>query len=674
MMELLPQRLMRSGVAGVVLCAVAGMALLPLPGSCAEKDSRFGMSGWRSFADLDKVGSSWFLTWGRSLSPAMANPDYPYVRMYWRTKANEFTDEEIQQWGRTVREQLGPGVPIWWTASNEPNDRQQANQTPEEFAAGYYQYHRNLRLGDPDCQILGPSILNWDFQSDSVWKKGREWYAEFRQAWASNPVWSAYSMSIQGNPYPPMDGFNLHTYDLRGIQGTPWEGPADWKYLRDQTLACYADLQTWPETKNLKIWNTEYGSLRVATITDTADTLGAFSLWLREQPFMERWFFFILRTGDGTWQQTVLMDDEGNVNSLGRAHHALSTMGSAEVANIPRDYTYLAGSNYIRPGTRYTNRISEYMSLGLHYVLMGNVAYEAGTMRGRTYTMPQRVKRVTFNYQMTCDPANFALEVDVPGQPKIWTSGDASGHQWADIDLSGHDTNTISLGLYSNQDNTYTGPTGDARVQVTNITFWYDDTVATTIAGARETPDYRRVRLADVVVSAVFADSFAVQNEDRSAGIIVQGSGVEVGERCTISGDLFTQNGYRLLRNPKIESRAPGAAPEPLVMNTRTSGGGASGLQAAVVDDGRSGAVASGLSTVGMLIRMAGRVGFVHPLGQFYYLDDGANIFDGSGLTGVRVSLEGQAPPTTGEMVDITGVCYTTLINGRPARLLRLHE
>lgn len=437
-------------------------------------DPRFAMSGWKSFEKMEEVGATWFLNWGRSLNKNLVNNDHPYLRMYWRTKAGEFTDEQIQDWAKQAREMHGPDAEIYWTASNEPNEKIQANQTPAEFAAGYYQYHKNLKIGDPKCKVLGPGILNWTFKSYSVWQEGGKWYRELRELWAKDPVYSAYSMSVQGNPYPPMDAFNMHTYDLLGLQGTPPQGPPTWQYLRDEALACYNDLQTWPETKDLKIWNTEYSLLRGRHITDGADTLGGIALWFKEQPWMEKWFFFIIAITDDAWNQTILLDKEGNINSLGKAHHALSTMGDAEVYNMPFNAPYSIGSRYTRAGCEYTERIDERYFIGINFIMQKDESYKAGDMRGRTYTMHRPIKRVTFNYRMTCDPALYQLELDIPGTAALWKSGDQTLDQWADIDLSQHNTKQISFGLYCIEDNQYTGETGSAGVQINNITFWFD--------------------------------------------------------------------------------------------------------------------------------------------------------------------------------------------------------
>lgn len=644
------------------------------PGNATVGDPRFAMSGGCSplWGKYDEIGSTWFLNWGMSLSTSYVNSNYPYVRMYWRTTANEYTDAQIQSWASTARLLYGPGVPIWWTASNEPNDRGQANQTPTAFAAGYYQYYRNLKIGDPDCKVLGPGMLNWTFLSDSVWQKGKDWYEAFRQVWASNPTYSAYSMAIQGNPYPPMDAFNMHTYDLRGIQGTPWAGPADWKYLRDETLACYSSLQTYPETMNLKIWNTEYGALRVGTLTDSADTLGGIGLWFRQQAFMERWFFFIAYTGDSSWQQTVLFDNSGHITSLGKTHYTLSTMGNAEVYNLPFNAAYNSGTTYTRPGGTYTTNLTESYDYGLTLYPNQGAQLTAGQMRGRTYSTPRRVRRVTFNYYMSCDPSCYQIEMDIPGHTGVWTSASSTSNQWADIDLSAYNVTDVSLGLYCKVNNVYSGTTGVSKAQISNITLWYDNTVNTSPAQAKSLPDHRHVNLNNVVVSGVLPNGFAVQCEDRSSGIIVKGTAdIIAGDRCTVEGDTALVDGVRTLINPVVSNKDSGSAPKPVLMNTLALGGGAAGLQDGVVDSAESGKMAAGLSNIGLLVKVAGKVTAVDFIKSFFYLDDGSNLSDGSGYKGIRISLSGTSVPQVGANATVTGICSATMINGRLARFIR---
>jgi hypothetical protein len=472
--------IMKAFFAYVVLVACAVILLCSsLSYAEARIDSRFAVCGGRPGDQrlLDLVGANWHLNWHPDLAIRFTDPDYSFVRMYWRTTAGEYTDEEIQAWARNTREKLGPDATIVWLASNEPNVRGQANQTPEEFAPGYYQYHKNIKIGDPDALVLGPGLMDWTFKSSTVFMTGKEWYEEFREIWANIPEYAEYSMSIQSNPYPPMDGFNIHTYDVRGIDGTPWVEP-DWRYLKSETLACYADLQTYPETQGLKIWNTEYGSLRAQSITESADTLAGIGLWFREQPFMERWFFFILRVVDDTWQNTILVNNDGTINALGKAHYALSTMGDAEIFNIPYHGDYSDGVEYVRPGTKRIVNMPIKYGVGIKFQEEHNRQYGAGTL-GLTYTMEKPIKRVTFNYRIVRFLPFYQLELDIPGDPGVWSSIDVVGDgwgeievdEWVDIDLSEYDTNELSIVLRCTADHSVFG--APAFIQVTNITFWF---------------------------------------------------------------------------------------------------------------------------------------------------------------------------------------------------------
>ena len=659
-------RLWRTGILlallALVLCAEAAWGV---------GDPRFAISGGANWAKFDEIGASCWLDWSMNRAAYYAKDDYPYLRMYWRTTANEYTDAQIQDWARTVKAQYGPGVTAVWSASNEPNDRGQANQTPTVFADGYYQYYKNLKIGDPDCKVIGPGILDWTFLSTSVWQKGKDWYEEFRQVWASNPTYSAYSMSLQGNPYPPMDAFNMHTYDLRGVQGTAWVDP-DWKYLRDETTACYNDLQTYPETRNLKIWNTEYGSLRAGNLTESADTLGGFCLWLREQPYMERWFFFILSSWDGSWSNTILLNYPDNtINALGKAHYALSTMGNAEVYNMPFNADYTGGAAYTRPGATYSTSFLEDYVQGLNLFPMQGQPFTAGLMRGRTYSGTRRIRRLTLNYRMTCDTNSYRLEIDIPGHTPLWTSGTNTLDQWADIDLSAYEAKEISIGLYCTSDNTYTEATRVAKVQVNNITLWYDNTTAANPVLAKAVADGRHVRLDNMIVSAVCPSWFAVQSPNRSSGIVAIGvTDAVVGTHCTVEGDMATVDGSRVLLSPLLGNRTSGDPPKPLLLNTLSLGGGPSGLQSGVVNDSAADHYAAGLSNVGLLIRTAGKVTYLDPLEAFFYLDDGAHLRDGSGQAGVKVLLPGVPAPLTGATASVTAVSRTTVVSSKVARLL----
>jgi len=133
---------------------------------------------------------------------------------------------------------------------------------------------------------------------------------------------------------------------------------------------------------------------------------------------------------------------------------------------------------------------------------------------------------------------------------------------------------------------------------------------------------------------------------------------------------MATADGSRVLVSPLVTNRTPGDPPRPLFLNTLSLGGGPSGLQSGVVNDSTADRQAAGLSNVGLLIRTAGKVTYLDPLETFFYLDDGARLGDGSGQTGVKVSLPGLPAPLTGATASVTAVSRTTVVNSKVARLL----
>ncbi len=60
---------------------------------------------------------------------------------------------------------------------------------------------------------------------------------------------------------------------------------------------------------------------------------------------------------------------------------------------------------------------------------------------------------------------------------------------------------------------------------------------------------------------------------------------------------------------------------------------------------------------MGLLVQSWGEVTYVDPSGEYFYLDDGSDLADGSGQSGVRVLLSGQMqPPSSGAYVRVTGI------------------
>lgn len=193
-----------------------------------------------------------------------------------------------------------------------------------------------------------------------------------------------------------------------------------------------------------------------------------------------------------------------------------------------------------------------------------------------------------------------------------------------------------------------------------------------TLRETKSIPLSTMVVVENKMVSGVFPDCVYAQEPDRSGGIRVQGSfAVDAGDVVTILGRTALAGKELCLTNASIVSRAPGAAPGPLGVTNASAGGGTDGEQPSQINDALTGATAAGVSPVGLLVRTSGRVSFVDPLGLFAYVDDGSGIRDGSGHTGVRVSLTGLPEPVTGAFARVTGCCSVIEISGACARFLK---
>lgn len=102
----------------------------------------------------------------------------------------------------------------------------------------------------------------------------------------------------------------------------------------------------------------------------------------------------------------------------------------------------------------------------------------------------------------------------------------------------------------------------------------------------------------------------------------------------------------------------------PLAMNNATLGGGALNEYTPGVEGG------VGLNNIGLLVRSWGVVTYSDTIEKFFYINDGANLDDGSGYLGIRVSYKDLAsgntvtPPAVDSFVAVTGISSTMLQEG----------
>ncbi|MGB9586867.1 MAG: carboxypeptidase regulatory-like domain-containing protein, partial [Armatimonadota bacterium] len=180
------------------------------------------------------------------------------------------------------------------------------------------------------------------------------------------------------------------------------------------------------------------------------------------------------------------------------------------------------------------------------------------------------------------------------------------------------------------------------------------------------------------IVTAMFpvgqpCSEFYIQNSSRSAGIrVVSSSPVSLSDEVQVQGSMATLEGERVLNGAAVIVLNSGVTmPKPLAMNNRKVGGGAYGYQGAVLNNSQSNEYATGLNNIGLLTRTWGRVQYVEPSGNYFYIDDGSGLTDGSGYRGIRVAIAGLPAPSPGSFVLVTGISSTTLIEGKTVRMLR---
>ena len=182
-----------------------------------------------------------------------------------------------------------------------------------------------------------------------------------------------------------------------------------------------------------------------------------------------------------------------------------------------------------------------------------------------------------------------------------------------------------------------------------------------TPAEAKLQDDTTLVRL-PAAISAAFPGFFYVEDTDRTSGIRVDepAHGLFAGISVTVTGEVKTNvDGERYIDADYVQT---GGAEEvdPLVMTNVSLGGGdwqynaGTGAGQRGVQDGK------GTNNIGVLVRVCGEV--THADTDFFYLDDGSNLEDGSGNVGVRARTYGLEVPDEGSFVEITGAssCYYT--------------
>ena len=199
-----------------------------------------------------------------------------------------------------------------------------------------------------------------------------------------------------------------------------------------------------------------------------------------------------------------------------------------------------------------------------------------------------------------------------------------------------------------------------------------------TVRAAKALPDNSAVTLQARVVTYAAPEAFYVKEDDRSMGIRVEKAGhsLAVGMRADVSGVTATNaSGERFIQADAALHNGDGSI-VPLALSGTAVGGGDWKVTGTGGQLGVEGG--HGLNNIGLLVRVAGKVTFIDPGGQFFTLWDGADVSDPDGHKGIRVSAPGLIPSglRLWDFVTVTGVvsCARSGGNLYPLVLVRTAE
>ncbi len=175
-----------------------------------------------------------------------------------------------------------------------------------------------------------------------------------------------------------------------------------------------------------------------------------------------------------------------------------------------------------------------------------------------------------------------------------------------------------------------------------------------------------------------------IEEADRHAGIRLDLSTlsnwtVKVGDSANIKGVMSTTpDGERCIAVSQLTMASRTTAIEPLFLGTLGLGGKSFDLQEGTWEIRNSTLTESAsVNNIGLLVKLTGKITQIDPAEQFFYIDDGSGITDGSTTggvenVGIRVGLNGTSF-TAGRVITITGIssCFKHT-DGKLRKLLRV--
>ena len=245
----------------------------------------YGLGG---ATELDRLGSVWYV-------------DYDYRGAVLDRHPRLFLVEsraDLKPAAAVAR--IHPGE--WWQFGNEPNDPNQDNISPTEYARRYREFYFLLKRADPSARIVVAGI------ADADWK----WAEEFRSSYRA-----------QFGRYPHRDGWSIHNYLLdRCADAT------DAEKVKSRVVA-FRDWMTRIGEASQPLLLSEYGVLYGNGCCEcpliapevTVAFMQTTTRWLFQSRLTQGWAWFSVRSG-GRFNGD-LFTDQGQVTEYGRAYQGL---------------------------------------------------------------------------------------------------------------------------------------------------------------------------------------------------------------------------------------------------------------------------------------------------------------------------------------------------------------
>lgn len=244
----------------------------------------YGLGGT---AELDQLGSVWYGDY--DYRGAILEPHRRLFMVESRTDLNPvFAAAQIHR-GE------------WWQFGNEPNDPNQDNISPAEYARRYRDFYFGLKRVDPSARVIAAGI------ADADWSWAEAFRENYRAAFGRNPF---------------VDGWSVHNYLLDSCAEA-----TDTEKFKARIVAFREWMMRRGEADK-PLWVTEYGVLygngccECPSIAPevVADFMDRTTRWLSESRTAQAWAWFAVRTG-GRFNGDLF--DERGLTKFGLAYHEL---------------------------------------------------------------------------------------------------------------------------------------------------------------------------------------------------------------------------------------------------------------------------------------------------------------------------------------------------------------